>query len=157
MNIKVQEWMQEAKHSPKLVISLKGYLSLCASLSHSHPIYHRYQHVLSTAQTDHSKAYPSHSKAITKGLNNFSLCSTCKVKNKNLTKNFESNWNQQTWIAPESSLRVRNASFPKALRATILPAIDTWSLSPFDSSPFAKYLYISCRWLAVWVLSQLYA
>jgi len=79
--------MQEAKHSPKLVISLKGYLSLCASLSHSHPIYHQHQHVLSTAQTDHSKAYPSHSKAITKGLNNFSLCSTCKVKNK-ILQNF---------------------------------------------------------------------
>lgn len=33
--------------------------------------------------------------------------------------------NAQTWIAPESSLSVKNASFPNALRATILPATDT--------------------------------
>ena len=33
--------------------------------------------------------------------------------------------NEQTWIVPESSLKVKKASFPNALRATILPAIDT--------------------------------
>ena len=34
-----------------------------------------------------------------------------------------------TWIVPESSLKVKKASFPKVLRATILPATETLSPS----------------------------
>lgn len=66
-------------------------------------------------------------------------------------KSFE----DRTWIVPESSLMVMKTSFPNALRATILPAMETDA--SVQTSPFSRWVYLSWSSLVVWVLSHLYA
>lgn len=84
-----------------------------------------------TAQTDHLKAFPSRSKAkiiqtiISVHIQNMFKASKSAALHEPHSQRTKGEKKAQTCIVPESSLSVKNASFPNALRATTLPATDT--------------------------------